>query len=56
MQSDSADRRLTDRADVKRFLRRLAFGSAAALESVLTGRTVDEALDERIGQPFEVVL
>ena len=41
----TAERRLTDRADVRHLLRRLAFGSTEALESALTGRTVDEALD-----------
>ena len=45
MQSNSADRRLTDRADVRHLLRRLAFGSTEALESALTGLTVAEALD-----------
>ncbi len=44
MQSN-ADRRLTARADVRHFLRRLAFGATESLESALTGLTVDEAVD-----------
>ena len=45
MESNSGDRRLTDRADVRHLSRRLAFGATEALESALTGLTVDEALD-----------
>ena len=44
MQSN-AERRLTARADVRHFLRRLAFGATESLESALTGLTVDEAVD-----------
>ena len=45
MESNSANRKLTDRADVRHLLRRLAFGSTGALESALTGLTMNEALD-----------
>ena len=45
MQSNSAGRRLTDRADVRHLLRRLAFGATESLESAMTGLTVGEALD-----------
>ena len=44
MQSN-AERRLTDRADVRHLLRRLAFRATDALESAVTGLTVDEAVD-----------
>ena len=45
MESNAAGRKLTDRAEVRHLLRRLAFGSTEALETTLTGLTVDEALD-----------
>ena len=45
MESVAAGRKLTDRAEVRHLLRRLAFGSTEALETALTGLTVDEALD-----------
>ena len=44
MQSN-AERKLTDRADVRHLLRRLAFAATESLESALTGLTVDEAVD-----------
>ena len=45
MESNAAGRKLTDRSEVRHLLRRLAFGATEALESALTGLTVDEALD-----------
>ncbi|MCY4077933.1 MAG: DUF1800 family protein [Acidobacteria bacterium] len=44
MQSN-AERKLTDRDDVRHLLRRLAFAATESLESALTGLAVDEAVD-----------
>ena len=44
MQSN-AERKLTDRADVRHLLRRLAFAATESLESAVTGLTVGQAVD-----------